>query len=362
MAAHLRVALCGTRATSHISIIAALLLVLQLSCVVASPLEQAQIQAGGRKVLQGGAAEGVPTTPLDVGDGVMSVGISKDTLSIADTLAQVQGRAAYFAAGGPAQGNIRAPTGGTNAAITQVNLGGGYNFLSGFTMDVKIGTPGVTQSVVVDTGSVTCWVQGSGCTTCTAGNNGCPSNFPSNCATGTSYDDTASSTKQFLSCTGACSTDTRHDVGCDYYSNFFGTSVPNRCEYSVAYGSGYTLGFFLSDIASVAGQNGQLTARINFGESVYEDKFTRFHGLFGFGPDSFSYPQQLKAQGTIPSSTFALCQDGGQSKTGNLFLGGVPTLTGLVVNYVPLKVSPQLLLDHRPPHKYHCGRQHNRSK
>ncbi|GAQ87193.1 Aspartyl protease [Klebsormidium nitens] len=227
------------------------------------------------------------------------------------------------------------------AAVPNIALGGSYlSSVAAFTVNVNLGTPGVSLPLVVDAGSHVNFVQGSGCVACSEGSFGCASNpygGPSTCPYGLSYNPAqSSSANPNLSC-GQCSSGADFgNVGC--LGNGF--SSPGTCQFSIAFGSGYAAGQYVQDSLSI----GPISASsIFFGTTVYENMFEGTGGLLGFGPTATSLPFQLKAAGAIPSATFALCLASGGDTGGSLFLGGVPDQPngqGYSLSYTPFLQTP----------------------
>lgn len=227
------------------------------------------------------------------------------------------------------------------AAVANIPLSGSYlSSVAAFTVNVNLGTPGVSVPLIIDAGSHVNFVQGSGCTACSQGSSGCANNpygGPSTCPYGLSYNPgQSSSANPNLSC-GQCSGGASFgNVGCLGK----GFSSPGTCQFSIAFGSGYATGQYVQDSLSI----GSISASsIFFGTTVYENMFEGTGGLLGFGPTATSLPFQLKAAGAIPSATFALCLASGGDTGGSLFLGGVPNQPSgqaYSLSYTPFLQTP----------------------
>jgi hypothetical protein len=230
----------------------------------------------------------------------------------------------------------------SNFAATSVGLGGGYlSAVASFTVNVNLGTPGVSLPLIIDTGSHVNFVQGPECTNCAVGSQSCandPYSGPSNCPyNGANYNPAQSSTAVSQpSCAACADPDNTGNVGCLGRS----FSPPNTCQFGIRFGDGHAAGQYIQDTLSI----GSVTAqKLFFGTTIYEHNFDGVAGLLGFGPTAASLPFQLKAAGAVSSSTFALCLASGRDTGGTLFLDGVPSQPSnqpYALSYTPILQTP----------------------
>jgi hypothetical protein len=228
---------------------------------------------------------------LSVAATMASTAVRQRQFSMDDLASQVEAKAAYFSS------HLDQGLAAARAfAAVPVQLGGGYLSLGTFTVDVTVGTPGVTVPVVVDTGSEVNFVQGPDCVTC-PGDAICsssPFRGASNCPfAGPNYDSAASSTAVTgLGCMQCQADQSFGSTGC--LGKAF--SASNTCQFSIQYGSGNAAGQYIQDVVSV-GPVSTGSSKIFFGTTVFETTFDGTAGLFGFGPTRTSLPFQLKQVG-----------------------------------------------------------------
>ena len=298
--------------------------------LVLTLLALAPLLASARHLLDGSAQSAPTETQLEV---------TQIQLPWNKLIDQLKSRVTFFESATPSDSSS---IGVRNfATVPNIGLSGGYlTSVAAFTVNVNLGTPGVSVPLVVDAGSHVNFVQGPGCIACSAGSSACandPYKGPSTCPYGTSYNPAQSSSSNAnLSCSQCTGSASFNNVGC--LNKAF--SPPRTCQFSIGFGSGHAAGQYVQDSLSI----GPITApSIFFGTTVYEDMFEGTAGLLGFGPTATSLPFQLKAANAIPSATFALCLAAGGDTGGSLFLGGVPSQPsgqGYSLSYTPLLQTP----------------------
>ncbi|TVU33915.1 hypothetical protein EJB05_15730, partial [Eragrostis curvula] len=202
---------------------------------------------------------------------------------------------------------------------------------------LQIGNPPTNFTLLIDTGSDTMWVS---CTPCS----GCPTSGLVSIDFSYfiillyrhSYNPKLSSSSSVIACSDDwCHTSERSGfASCDASDNH------SRCGYNIMYGSGSTVGYYVSDQVSfdIIGDNvKRFSSSIIFGCSTMQSgglaETNEFDGIVGIGPNQESPNSQLNSKGIAPL-VFSLCL----STTGNgILILGEAVEPGIV--YTPLVPS-----------------------
>ncbi|TVU28768.1 hypothetical protein EJB05_20301, partial [Eragrostis curvula] len=191
-----------------------------------------------------------------------------------------------------------------DAATVPTTLGTDENSLE-YVIRVGIGSPAVTQTVLIDTGSDVSWVQCKPCAQC-------------HNQVDPLFDPSASSTYAPFSCgSGACAQLGQEGAGC---------STSSQCQYQVQYGDGSTTtGTYSADTLTL----GSSTVRnFQFGCSHVESGFDDLtDGLMGLGGG----PQSLVSQttGTF-GKAFSYCLPASSDSSSGFLTLGAGTSGGFV--------------------------------
>ncbi|EEE54965.1 hypothetical protein OsJ_02555 [Oryza sativa Japonica Group] len=181
-----------------------------------------------------------------------------------------------------------------------------------YVISVGLGSPAVTQRVVIDTGSDVSWVQ------CEP----CPAPSPCHAHAGALFDPAASSTYAAFNCSAAACAqlgDSGEANGCD---------AKSRCQYIVKYGDG-------SNTTGTGFQFGCSHAELGAGMDDKTD------GLIGLGGDAQSLVSQTAARSKkVPTYYFAALEDiaVGGKKLGlspSVFAAGSLVDSGTVITRLP---------------------------
>ncbi|TVU28293.1 hypothetical protein EJB05_19804 [Eragrostis curvula] len=250
------------------------------------------------------SSTGGTTLPLHHRHGPCSPVSSKKLPTLEEMLQRDQLRAAYI------QRKISRATGGSGVkesnATVPTTLGTKENSLE-YVIKVELGSPAVTQTVLIDTGSDVSWVQCKPCTQC-------------HDQADSLFDPSASSTYSPFSCgSGACAQLGVEGAGC----------TSSQCQYFVQYGDeSITTGTYSSDTLKLGSDS---VKSFQFGCSHEESGFDdddRTAGLMGLGGG----PQSLVSQtaGTF-GKAFSYCLPASSDSPGFLTLGaGTTTTSGFV--------------------------------
>ncbi|EAY87323.1 hypothetical protein OsI_08727 [Oryza sativa Indica Group] len=179
-----------------------------------------------------------------------------------------------------------------------------------YVISVGLGTPAVTQTVTIDTGSDVSWVQ------C----NPCP-NPPCHAQTGALFDPAKSSTYRAVSCAAAeCAQLEQQGNGCG--------ATNYECQYGVQYGDGSTTnGTYSRDTLTLSGASDAVKG-FQFGCSHLESGFSdQTDGLMGLGGGAQSLVSQTAA---AYGNSFSYCLPPTSGSSGFLTLGGGGGASGFV--------------------------------
>ncbi|EEC71061.1 hypothetical protein OsI_02803 [Oryza sativa Indica Group] len=173
-----------------------------------------------------------------------------------------------------------------------------------YVISVGLGSPAMTQRVVIDTGSDVSWVQ------CEP----CPAPSPCHAHAGALFDPAASSTYAAFNCSAAACAqlgDSGEANGCD---------AKSRCQYIVKYGDGSnTTGTYSSDVLTLSGSD--VVRGFQFGCSHAElgaGMDDKTDGLIGLGGDAQSLVSQTAAR---YGKSFSYCLPATPASSGFLTLG-----------------------------------------
>ncbi|KAF8729635.1 hypothetical protein HU200_017584 [Digitaria exilis] len=221
--------------------------------------------------------------------------------SVADTLRADERRAEYIlrkVSGASAQQLL-----GSKSAAATVPANWGYNIGTlNYVVTVSLGTPGVSQTLEVDTGSDLSWVQ---CKPCAA-----PTCYAQKDPL---FDPTQSSSYAAVACSAsACSALGLYASGCS----------SAQCGYVVSYGDGSnTTGVYSSDTLALTSTDAVKGFLFGCGHAQ-SGLFTGIDGLLGLG----RLRQSLVGQtSSTYGGVFSYCLPTKPSTTGYLTLGGGPT-------------------------------------
>nr|BAJ97731.1 predicted protein [Hordeum vulgare subsp. vulgare] len=201
-----------------------------------------------------------------------------------------------------AKGALQQLATGSRSATVPTTMGvGTFQYV----VTVSLGTPGVSQTVEVDTGSDVSWVQ---CKPCSA---------PAcNSQRDQLFDPAKSSTYSAVPCgADACSELRIYEAGCS----------GSQCGYVVSYGDGSnTTGVYGSDTLALAPGNTVGTFLFGCGHAQ-AGMFAGIDGLLALGRQSMSLKSQ--AAGAY-GGVFSYCLPSKQSAAGYLTLGGPTSASG----------------------------------
>ncbi|KAL5208862.1 hypothetical protein ABZP36_033297 [Zizania latifolia] len=177
-------------------------------------------------------------------------------------------------------------------------LGTSLNTLE-YVISVGIGSPAVTQTMTIDTGSDVSWVQ---CKPCP--------NPPCHAQTGSLFDPTASTTYSPFSCAAAACTQLEEQGN--------GCNSNSQCQYIVRYGDGSsTNGTYSSDTLTLSSSD--VVKSFQFGCSHAESGFDdQTDGFMGLGGGAQSLVSQTEA---TYGKSFSYCLPPTQGSSGFLTLG-----------------------------------------
>ncbi|XP_006647806.1 aspartyl protease family protein At5g10770-like [Oryza brachyantha] len=184
-------------------------------------------------------------------------------------------------------------------ASVPTKLGSSLDTLE-YVISVKLGSPGVTQTVSIDTGSDVSWVQ---CNPCPAP--------PCHAQADPLFDPAASSTYAAFSCGAAeCAQLEQQGNGC---------GANSECQYGVQYGDGSTTnGTYSHDTLTLSGAD--VVKSFQFGCSHTESGFSdQTDGLMGLGGGAQSLVSQTAAK---YGNSFSYCLPPTSDSSGFLTLGG----------------------------------------
>jgi hypothetical protein len=177
-----------------------------------------------------------------------------------------------------------------------------------YLIQMAIGTPALSFSATMDTGSDLVWTK---CNPCT------------DCSTSSIYDPSSSSTYSKVLCQSSlCST--------------FSCNNDGDCEYVISYGDRSSTSGILSDETfSISSQS---LPHIAFGCGHDNQGFDKVGGLVGFGRGSLSLVSQL---GPSMGNKFSYClvSRTDSSKTSPLFIGNTASLKATTVGSTPILQS-----------------------
>jgi hypothetical protein len=186
------------------------------------------------------------------------------------------------------------------AAVVSQTLGGSFLKLGTFTVNITLGTPGVSLPVVVDTGSPISFVQGPECASC-PGNGVCENNpfeGESTCPfQGQNYVPAQSNTANPNPSCGECPDPQGFGMAGCLGAAF---SPQDTCQFKIQFGAGNAAGQLVSDVLSV-GSASTGSSKALFGTTIFQASFEGTAGLVGFGPTDTSLPFQLKQVRSISS-------------------------------------------------------------
>nr|CAB3470405.1 unnamed protein product [Digitaria exilis] len=203
------------------------------------------------------------------------------------------------------------------------NLGGSVDSLE-YVLTVGLGTPSVSQVLLMDTGSDLSWVQ---CAPCNA--TACyPQKDPL-------FDPSKSSTYAPI----ACNTDTCRNLAGDHYQNGC-TDGGAHCGYSITYGDGSTtMGVYSNETLTLS--PGVTVKDFHFGcGEIQRGDNDKYDGLIGLG----GAPESLVMQTSpVYGGAFSYCLPAVNSEAGFLALGvqSVNNATGSFV-FTPMSHLPDI--------------------
>ncbi|KAF0935631.1 hypothetical protein E2562_035083 [Oryza meyeriana var. granulata] len=223
--------------------------------------------------------------------------------SLLDTLRADQRRAEYI------QRRVsRAAAGlqlaGSKSATVPANLGFSIGTLQ-YVVTVSLGTPAVTQTMEVDTGSDVSWVQCKPCPSPACYNQKDPL-----------FDPTRSSSYSAVPCGApACSQLGLYSTGCS----------GGQCSYVVSYGDGSTTtGVYSSDTLTLTGSDALKGFLFGCGHAQ-QGLFAGVDGLLGLGRQDQSLVSQASS---TYGGVFSYCLPPTQNSVGYLTLGGPSSTPG----------------------------------
>ncbi|KAL6635035.1 hypothetical protein ACP70R_027706 [Stipagrostis hirtigluma subsp. patula] len=227
---------------------------------------------------------------------------SLESPSIADTLRADQRRAEYIlrrVSGRAAQQQL---SGSKAAAAATMPANWGYDIGTlNYVVTVSVGTPGVPQTMEVDTGSDLSWVQ---CTPCAA-----PSCYAQKDPL---FDPTQSTSYAAVPCGGA---------DCARLGIYAYDCSGAQCGYVVSYGDGSnTTGVYSSDVLSLTATDAVPGFLFGCGHAQ-SGTFKGIDGLLGLGRQDLSLVEQTLG---VYGGVFSYCLPTKPSTTGYLTLGGAP--------------------------------------
>ncbi|CAN6253460.1 unnamed protein product [Urochloa humidicola] len=245
------------------------------------------------------------TVPLHHRHGPCSPFTDKKMPTLEEMLRRDQLRATYIQSkfsGGDAKGSTGGDAQQSDATVL-TTLGASLNTLE-YVVTVRLGSPAMTQTMLIDTGSDVSWVQCEPCSQCHS-------------QADPLFDPSSSSTYSPFSCGSAtCAQLGQEGNGC---SN-------SQCQYIVMYGDGSsTTGTYSSDTLALGSNN---VSNFQFGCSQVESGFDdQTDGLMGLGGGAQSLVSQTA--GTF-GSAFSYCLPPTASSSGFLTLGAGTGGSGFV--------------------------------
>ncbi|KAK3158938.1 hypothetical protein QOZ80_2AG0143700 [Eleusine coracana subsp. coracana] len=243
------------------------------------------------------------------------------TPSVAAILRADQRRAEYIlnrvSGTGATKQQQQQPGDSKSAAAATVPASWGYGIGTlNYVVTVSLGTPGVTQTLEMDTGSDLSWVQ---CAPCAA-----PSCYAQKDPL---FDPAQSSTYAAVPCGGAAC------AGLGFYGD---GSCTTQCGYVVRYGdSSNTTGVYSSDTLALTPQDKVSSFFFGCGRAQ-AGLFTGIDGLMGLGRQAVSLVQQTVA---AYGGAFSYCLPTTPTAAGYLTLGR-PSTSGAAVATTQLLSSP----------------------
>ncbi|KAK3155116.1 hypothetical protein QOZ80_2BG0199070 [Eleusine coracana subsp. coracana] len=205
------------------------------------------------------------------------------------------------------------------AATVPASWGYGIGTLN-YVVTVSLGTPGVTQTMEMDTGSDLSWVQ---CAPCPA-----PSCYAQKDPL---YDPAQSSTYAAVPCGGAAC------AGLGFYGDGSCAAGARQCGYVVRYGdSSNTTGVYSSDALTLTPQDKVSSFFFGCGRAQ-AGLFTGIDGLLGLGRHPVSLVQQTVA---AYGGAFSYCLPTTPTAAGYLTLGRRPSTSGAAVATTQLLSLP----------------------
>ncbi|TVU28284.1 hypothetical protein EJB05_19795 [Eragrostis curvula] len=229
---------------------------------------------------------------------------SLEAPSVADMLRADQRRAEYILRRVSGSSGQQQQVGGSKAAAAAaVPANWGYNIGTlNYVVTVSLGTPGVTQTLEMDTGSDLSWVQCKPCAAASCYNQKDPL-----------FDATQSSTYAAVPCGGAAC------AGLGFYGAGCGTgATAAQCGYVISYGDGSnTTGVYSSDTLTLTPEDAVADFFFGCGHAQ-SGLFTGIDGLLGLGRRDLSLVEQTVA---AYGGVFSYCLPTTPATTGYLTLG-----------------------------------------
>ncbi|XP_066324757.1 aspartyl protease family protein At5g10770-like [Miscanthus floridulus] len=262
------------------------------------------------------SSSGAATVPLHHRHGPCSPLPTNKMPTLEERLHRDQLRAAYIQrklSGGVKKGG-RGGAGGdvqqSHAATVPTTLGTSLNTLE-YLITVRLGSPGKSQTMFIDTGSDVSWVQCKPCWQCHS-------------QVDPLFDPSSSSTYSPFSCSSAACA----QLGQEGNGNGCSTS---QCQYIVRYGDGSvgTTGTYSSDTLALGSNT--VVRNFRFGCSHVESGFRdndQTDGLMGLGGGAQSLVSQTA--GRFGGTAFSYCLPPTPSSSGFLTLGAAGTSSGFV--------------------------------
>uniref|UniRef100_A0A0E0I1L2 Peptidase A1 domain-containing protein n=1 Tax=Oryza nivara TaxID=4536 RepID=A0A0E0I1L2_ORYNI len=218
-------------------------------------------------------------------------------------------RLAFLSHAAAAAGS-KATTTTTNSSVSFQTLldnsAGAYN------MDLSIGTPPVTFSVLADTGSSLIWTQCAPCTKCAA-------------RPAPPFQPASSSTFSKLPCASSL---------CQFLTSPYRTCNATGCVYYYPYGMGFTAGYLATETLHVGGAS---FPGVAFGCSTENGVGNSSSGIVGLGRS----PLSLVSQVGVGRFSYCLRSDMAAGDSPILF-GSLANITGGNVQSTPLLENPEM--------------------
>ncbi|CAL5052611.1 unnamed protein product [Urochloa decumbens] len=227
---------------------------------------------------------------------------SDDTPSLTERLGRSRARANYIRSRA-SMGTVTTQADDTNVTIP-AHLGGSVDSLE-YVVTVGLGTPSVSQTLLIDTGSDLSWLQCAPCnsTACY------PQKDPL-------FDPSKSSTYALIPCnTDACRNLTANDHGNGCTTGGGGA----QCRFSIEYGDGsHTRGVYSEEALTLT--SGVTVKDFRFGCARDQDgSNNKYDGLLGLG----GAPESLVSQtSSVYGGAFSYCLPARNNEAGFLTLGG----------------------------------------